>query len=36
MHDGREINCEGRNKGLREKLKGTQAEEENKRLTGRE
>ena len=26
------INCKGRNKGLREKIKGTRAKEENKRL----
>ena len=26
------MKCEGRNKGFREKIKGTRAEEENKRL----
>ena len=32
MHEGENIMCKGRNRGLREKIRGTKAEEENKRL----
>ena len=35
MYDGREINCEERNQGIRRKIEGTQEKEEHKGSRGK-